>query len=58
MFRYIVQFQHERDNTKYYQILEFSQAKSWRELQNHFDPNYRYDYLKFFNLGSEIPFTD
>jgi hypothetical protein len=57
MFKYVVEYQHERDNRKYYKILEFGQAKSWRELQNYFDPNYRYDCLRFFVLGSEIPFT-
>ena len=57
MYKYIVQYQHERDNQKHYQILEFSASKTWRELQNHFDPRYRYDNLKFYSLGSEVPFT-
>ena len=29
---------------------------SWRELQQHFDPKYRCDNLRFFPLGEEIEF--
>jgi hypothetical protein len=58
MFRYIVEYQYERDNTRHYKMLRFGQAQTWRELQNHFDPNYYYNNLKFFALGSEVPFTD
>lgn len=57
MKKYVVEYQYKRDNTRHYQILNFAETQTWRELQNSFDPNYYYNNLKFYNLGSEVPFT-
>ena len=51
---YIVEFEYERDSTKRYQIIKAHPNATFRELQQKFDPNYRYNCLKFNYLGGEI----
>ena len=53
---YIVTYYMEYDSTKTprFKLLNYPKGLTWRELQERFDPHYRHDYLKFYNLGSEI----
>lgn len=51
---YLVEYQREYDNDKHYEIIKGPINMTWRELQNKFDPKYRYNNLKFFFLGGEI----
>ena len=56
MIKFLVTYNFDRDNTIRYDIITCNSAKTWRELQEIFDPNYRFNNLKFYNLGSEIRF--
>lgn len=53
---YLMEFEFERDYTrqKQYRIVTAEINLTWRQLQELFDPTYRYNYLKFFYLGGEI----
>lgn len=53
---YLMEFEFERDysHTKQYKIVSAETNLTWRQLQELFDPNYRYNYLKFYYLGGEI----
>lgn len=53
---YLMQYEHEHDfsRTVRYRVVTVSRELTGRELQQKFDPNYRYNYLKFFILGQEL----
>ena len=57
---YIASYIEEYDFTKTvrYKMLNYPKGLTWRELQQRFDPSYRYDNVKFYNLGSEIVLKD
>jgi|Laugrespbdmm15dd_1035085.scaffolds.fasta_scaffold325770_1 hypothetical protein len=57
--KYLVSYYYPHDYTKQirYDVFTAGEGGTWRELQKVFDPHYRYDYLKFYNLGSEIKFV-
>jgi hypothetical protein len=57
MYKYLVTYKQDYNNNLYYDVITCNSTKTWRELQEIFDPNYHYNNLKFYNLGSEIRFT-
>ena len=46
--------EHDFTKTRVYTMLDYPKGLTWRELQERFDPGYHHNYLKFYNLGSEI----
>lgn len=57
--KYLVSYYYDHDYTDQirYDVFTAESGASWRELQKTFDPQYRYNRLKFYNLGSEIKFV-
>ena len=55
--KYLVSYTHDHDNQICYDVFTAGEGGTWRELQKVFDPRQRYNYLKFYNLGSEIKFV-
>lgn len=57
MNNYIVTYflEHNYSRTPRFELLNYPEGLTWRQLQKRFDPHYRHDNLKFYNLGSEIP---
>lgn len=52
---YFVQYKLDHDrHTKYYYKFEAPDNLSWRELQEYFDPDYRYNSLEFYRAGEPI----
>ncbi len=56
MKKIVVQYQEEHfPRSIRMKIIEVpDDLNTWRQLQQHFDPGYHYDNLKFWNLGSGI----
>jgi hypothetical protein len=55
--KYVVSYETDYNTTVYYQVFECHVNATWRELQQKFDPKYRFNFLKFYCLGSEIQLT-
>ena len=57
LIKYLVSYTHDHDNQIRYDVFTAGEGETWRELQKTFDPSYRYNNLKFYNLGSEVKFV-
>ena len=60
--KYLVTYQRERrydiGQTVYHAIIETEGPRTWRQLQQQFDPAYHYDNLQFYELGNKVEFKE
>lgn len=51
---YVVSYYDDYGGEQQFKILNYEQGLTWRELQQRFDPSFRYNSLEFYLLGSAI----
>lgn len=51
---YLMQYTSDYTHEVHLKIVKAPSGRTWRELQQMFDPEYLHSHVKFYSLGSEI----